>query len=101
MQEPMDSAEEARDDREELAKLPISKPQFLIDDDDEYQDQLELMWHKEELRYKIKEEPPVDNCIKCNDLIDVAELSHNSGWCQDCVNDYELDVMESNQEQGE
>lgn len=27
-----------------------SKPQFLIDDDDEYQDQLELMWAKDEIR---------------------------------------------------
>jgi hypothetical protein len=29
--------------------LPRSKPQFLIDDDDEYQEQLELMWYKEDM----------------------------------------------------
>jgi len=38
---------------EELANCGKSKPQFMIDDDDEYQDQLELGWHKSELIDKI------------------------------------------------
>lgn len=40
--------------KEELQNAGRSKPQFLIDDDDEYQDQLELGWWKDEQRDKIK-----------------------------------------------
>jgi hypothetical protein len=40
--------------KEELQNSGRSKPQFLIDDDDEYQDQLELGWWKDEQREKIK-----------------------------------------------
>ena len=39
--------------KEELSNCGRSKPQFLIDDDDEYQDQLELGWAKEEIRDRI------------------------------------------------
>jgi hypothetical protein len=39
--------------KDELANCGMSKAQFLIDDDDEYQDQLELGWHKSELRDQI------------------------------------------------
>lgn len=35
------------DDQEEIMSRRV-KPQFLIDDDDEYQEQLELKWYKEE-----------------------------------------------------
>ena len=40
--------------KEELSNCGRSKPQFLIDDDDEYQDQLELGWHKDEIRDRIE-----------------------------------------------
>ena len=40
--------------KEELQNAGRSKPQFLIDDDDEYQDQLELGWWRDEQRDKIK-----------------------------------------------
>jgi hypothetical protein len=40
--------------KEELQNAGRSKPQFLIDDDDEYQDQLELSWWKDEQRETIK-----------------------------------------------
>ena len=49
----------------------------------------------------IDNEPPVDECIKCGEWTVYAELRHNSGWCNSCVNDHKLDVMESNQETGE
>lgn len=41
---------------EELDNCGWSKPQFLIDDDDddEYQDQLELGWHKDEIYKRIE-----------------------------------------------
>lgn len=39
---------------EELRQLDNPKPQFLIDDDDEYQDQLELRWYRAELREELK-----------------------------------------------
>lgn len=38
---------EEQDTHEQIMARP-NKPQYLIDDDDEYQDQLELMWYKEE-----------------------------------------------------
>jgi hypothetical protein len=40
--------------KEELQNSGRSKPKFLIDDDDEYQDQLELGWWRDEQRDKIK-----------------------------------------------
>jgi hypothetical protein len=40
--------------KEELQNSGRSKPQFLINDDDEYQDQLELGWWKDEQRETIK-----------------------------------------------
>ena len=48
-----DDAIEETEDR--LNNAGQSKPQFLIDDDDEYQDQLELSWFKEEMRDIIDE----------------------------------------------
>ena len=46
-----------------LKKLPKIKPQFLIDDDDEYQDNLELSYEKRDLLSKIEEcnEAIIDN----------------------------------------
>lgn len=37
------------DKTQELANLAPSRPQFLVEDEDEYQDQLELLWAKREL----------------------------------------------------
>lgn len=37
----------------ELDELPITKSQLLIDDDDDYQDNLELGWHKKELQSRL------------------------------------------------
>jgi hypothetical protein len=39
--------------RTELVSLPKSKPSFLIDDDDEYQDQLEIGYEKDRIRGEI------------------------------------------------
>lgn len=38
----------------ELANIGSQKPQFLIEEDDEYQDNLELGWAKDEIRDEIK-----------------------------------------------
>lgn len=47
----------------ELKSIGSTKPQFLIDDDDKYQDQLELSWYKSELRDEIKAlEKELDEC---------------------------------------
>ena len=35
--------------KQELKELGASKPQYIIDDDEEYQEQLELGWYKREL----------------------------------------------------
>ena len=40
--------------KEELRACGYSKPQFLIDDDGEYQDQLEIGWAKAEIRERIE-----------------------------------------------
>jgi len=49
----------------------------------------------------IDNEPPVAQCMHCGDWTEHAELNHNSGWCQSCVNDAELAGMEIDQETGE
>jgi hypothetical protein len=84
--------EEIRRLKSELADCGRSKPQFLIDDDDEYQDQLVLGWHKDELRDQIAElekqladNPCYDNQrIYCNKeslpLFASQKCSHQYPW---------------------
>jgi hypothetical protein len=50
-----DLKKQLRTAKAELNNSGRSKPQFLIDDDDEYQDQLELGWWKDEQRQLIEQ----------------------------------------------
>ena len=58
--------------KEELSNCGRSKPQFLIDDDDEYQDQLELGWHKDEIRDRIESLEKQIKEVTANNIDDLS-----------------------------
>jgi len=66
----------------ELDSLPCVKSSHLIDDDDEYQDNLELGWHQKELQSRL-------------DVLELERIALWRGQRDDLRNECELNSLEN------